>query len=233
MKKNILLGALLLVAGNLFADPKDDVTSAAKALADKPNYSWKMTIEMGGGGNFRPGPTEGKTEKGGATWLSMSMRDSTTEAVQKGEKWVLKTEDGWQTLEEATADGQQGPGRFIAARLRRLKTPAVEVQDIVGKTKSLKLDEGVVVGDLTEEGVKSLMRFGGRRGGNAPEITNPKGSVKVWLKEGLISKLQYHLQGTMTFNGEDRDIDTTTTVEIKDVGNTKVTVPDEAAKKLS
>jgi hypothetical protein len=37
----------------------------------------------------------------------------------------------------------------------------------------------------------------------------------------------------MSFNGNDREIDRTTTVEIKDVGTTKLTVPEEAKKKLS
>jgi len=35
------------------------------------------------------------------------------------------------------------------------------------------------------------------------------------------------------FNGEDRDVDRTTTVEIKDVGTTKIDVPEAAKKKLS
>jgi hypothetical protein len=37
----------------------------------------------------------------------------------------------------------------------------------------------------------------------------------------------------MTFNGNDVEIDRTTTTEIKDVGSTKVEIPDEAKKKLS
>jgi len=37
----------------------------------------------------------------------------------------------------------------------------------------------------------------------------------------------------MNFNGNDVDIDRTTTVEIKEVGSTKVDVPEEAKKKLS
>ena len=37
----------------------------------------------------------------------------------------------------------------------------------------------------------------------------------------------------MTFNGEDRDIDRTTTVEIKDVGTTKIDVPEAAKTKLA
>jgi hypothetical protein len=36
----------------------------------------------------------------------------------------------------------------------------------------------------------------------------------------------------VSFNGNDRDIDRTTTVEIKDVGTTKIQVSDDAKKKL-
>jgi hypothetical protein len=84
-----------------------------------------------------------------------------------------------------------------------------------------------------EAGAKELLTFCGRRGGNAPEPKNAKGSVKFWVKDGLLAKYELKLQGTMNFNGEDRDIDRTTTVEFKDVGTTKVDVPEAAKKKLS
>ena len=88
--------------------------------------------------------------------------------------------------------------------------------------------------DLTEEGVKQLFARGPRRpGADAPSPTNAKGSVKFWLKDGVLSKYQYNVQGTMEFNGNDVNINRTTAVEIKDVGATKITVPDEAKKKLS
>jgi hypothetical protein len=41
------------------------------------------------------------------------------------------------------------------------------------------------------------------------------------------------VQGSMTFNDNDVEIDRTTTVEIKDAGKTEVKVPEEALKKLS
>ena len=37
----------------------------------------------------------------------------------------------------------------------------------------------------------------------------------------------------VSFNGNDRDVDRTTTIEIKDIGSTKVEVLDDAKKKLS
>src|ERR1035441_2051902 len=46
MKKHILFGTMALLASSLLianAAHKDDVTAAAKKLADKDNYAWKQT----------------------------------------------------------------------------------------------------------------------------------------------------------------------------------------------
>ena len=40
--------------------------------------------------------------------------------------------------------------------------------------------------------------------------------------------MENHATGTVTFNGNDRDIDRTTTTEFSNVGSTTVTIPDEA-----
>jgi hypothetical protein len=235
MKRNIMLAAALLAAGTLLADSKDDVTAAAKALGGKDNYSWKSVMEMGGGGNFRPGPTEGKTDKTGLVWISRTFNDNTIETVIKGKKGAIKTEDGWQSAEEAAQ--AQGPVRFFAGMIATFKAPADEAQDLAEKTKSLKSDEGVISGDLTEEGAKARLTFGrGRRGGNGgapPEISNAKGTAKFWIKDGTLAKYESHVTGTRkNQNGDDMDIDITTTVEIKDVGTTQLAIPEEATKKL-
>src|SRR4051812_7650764 len=71
MKKSILFSTLTLMAGTLLAADSEDVKDAAKKLAAQNNYSWKTTVVVPEGSRFRPGPTEGKTEKDGYTWLSM------------------------------------------------------------------------------------------------------------------------------------------------------------------
>jgi hypothetical protein len=234
MKKSVLLSAAILIAGTLLAAESDDVKAAAKKLADQGNYSWKTTVTVPEGTRFRPGPTEGKTEKEGYTWLSMSFGDNSTEAVIKGDKGAAKMEGEWHSLAEMADDGGQGPGRFMARMLQNYRTPAVEAEDLASKTKELKKEGDVFSGDLTEEGAKDLLRFRGRRaGGNGPPpAKNAKGSVKFWLKYGQLAKFEYKVSGTITFNGEDRDIDRTTTVEIKDIGSTKIEVPAEAKKKM-
>ena len=129
----------------------------------------------------------------------------------------------------SAAGSEPGPRQFLLRRLQNFKAPAAEAGDLAGKTKELKKDGEAYASDLTEAGAKELLTFRGRRGGNAPEPKNAKGSVKFWVKDGLLAKYELKLQGTVNFNGEDRDMDRTTTVEIKDVGTTKVDVP-EAAK---
>src|SRR5471032_1571049 len=101
MKKNLSISFLALLAGSLLAadsSPKDDVITAAKSLADKPNYSWKQNSENagGGGGGRFGGPSEGQTEKDGITHISMTMGDNKMEFVIKGDKGARKTEDGWE-----------------------------------------------------------------------------------------------------------------------------------------
>jgi hypothetical protein len=231
MKTNLLIGTMVLLTASLLAeDPKDTVTSAAKKLGDSENYSWKQTTENAGGGGFGAGVSEGKTQKDGLTWLSMTMRDNTVQAVKKGEKGAIKADEGWQSLADA-ASGDQGPGTFMARRVQNLKTPAVQAADLAGKVNDLKMDGDAYGGDLSEEAAKSLLTFGGR-GANGPEISGAKASVRFWVKEGLLSKYETKVKGSVSFNGNERKVDRTTTIEIKDVGSTKIEVPEKAQKKL-
>jgi hypothetical protein len=236
MKRTILFSAMALLSGSLLAadsNPKDDITTAAKKLAEKANYSWTTTVVVPEGSRFRPGPTEGKTEKDGYTCLSLSFGDNKTQAVLKGDKAAFTDREGeWQSA--ADQDNSQGPGRFLGRMVRSFKTPAVQASDLVTATKELKKEGDMYVGDLAEDGVKTLLTFRPRGGGGeGPTVSNPKGSVKFWLKGGALSKYEFKVQGKVDFNGNEMDVDRTTTVEMKDVGTTKVDVPAEAKKKLS
>jgi len=233
MKRNILFSAMTLAAGSLIAagsSPKDDITAAAKKLGEKPNYSWKTTVAVPADAQFRPGPTEGKTEKDGYTHVAMTFGDNTTQAVLKGDKAAVTDRDGeWQSATDL--ESAEGRGRFLGRMARNIKTPAVQAADLAAGAKDLKKDGDIYSGDLTEDVAKAFLRFG--RGGDGPTVSNAKGSVKFWLKDGALAKYEYKLKGTISFDGNDRDVERTTTVEIKDVGSTKVNVPEEAKKKLS
>jgi len=219
----------------LVAGPVDDVKNAATALGNEKNYAWEATMEVPPDSQFKPGPTDGKTEKGGYTTLAFNYGDNTTEAVVMGTNGAVKTEDGWKSLAEAMkSDGGGGfnPTQFIARMVRNYRVPAVESASLAEDAKDLSPTNDAIAGDLTDEGAKKMLLFRGRGGANAPTVTNAKGSVKFWIKDGKLVKYQYHVEGTMSFNGNDRDVNRTTTVEIKDVNATKVEVADEAKKAM-
>jgi hypothetical protein len=207
----------------------EDVKSAAAKLAEKANYSWTQTTETGG--QWQIGPTHGKTVKDGLTHIKMNWGDTETEVALKGEGGAMNTDSGWQSFADV-AEGEDRRLGFVAGMFRDYKTPAVAAAEMAGNTKELAKTGEVIAGELTGEGAAALMRFGGRRDGG-PEIRNAKGSAKFWIQDGVLTKYEYSVQGTMNWNGEDRDLDRTVTVEIKDIGTTKVELPDSAKDKLS
>jgi hypothetical protein len=234
MQKIAVLSAMIAFSGALTAAeiaPKDEVLSAAKKLGDQASYSWRTTVDVPEGTRFRPGPVEGKTEKNGFTWLSMTFGNTTMQAAMKGDKAALQTDEGWQALSEM--ESSEGPGRFRAMMLRNIKLPAAQAADLIAAARTLKKDGDVYSGALTEEGVKALLTSGFRgRGADGPAIQDPAGSVKFWTRDGVLSKYVFDVKGTMTFNNNDVRMDRTTTVELRDIDSTKVEIPAEAKKKL-
>ena len=238
MKRTIVFAALGLFCASVLTaadgDAKSEVSAAAKKLG--ANYSWTSTSKFeggpgggGGGGRFGGGPTDGQTADG-IVYLKSTFGERTTFTAAKGEKVIFKGEDDW---EVADADAE-GAGSFVARRMRNFKAPAAEAADLADKAKALKTADGVISGDLTEEGAKAFLTFGRRQNADAPAPKNAKGSVKFWLKTGELTKYEYNVQGKVTGRDDQEfDVNRTTTVEIKEVGKTKLTLPEEAKKKLS
>ena len=239
MKKFLALATVGLFGVSLLGaadDAKADVKAAAKKLADQGNYSWAATSKMvggtggggGGGGRFGGGATEGQTADG-IVYLKSTFGDRTMHTAAKGEKVIVKGEEEWETPD---ADAQ-GPGRFAAQRMRNFKAPAVEAADLADKAKSLQSKDGVTGGDLTEEAVKGLLSAGRRPNADAPAPKDAKGSVKFWIKDGALTKYEYNVQGkVMGREDQEMSINRTTTIKIKDAGKTKLTLPEDAKKKL-
>jgi hypothetical protein len=229
MKTTLMLLSLGLAGSAcLAADLKTELQAATKKLADQPNYSWTTTSKSdGSGANFRMGPFEGKIEKDGCTFVSGSFGDTQFEVVRKGDKFALKQDGEWKSAADLE-DGER-----MARRVARFKAPAAEAEELAGFAKTLKQGaDGMVSGDLTDEGIKELV---GRWGRSRVESKEVNGSVKFWLQGGSLVKYEYKLQGKITVGQDEREmeIDRTTAVEIKAVGKTKLDLPAEAKKKLS
>jgi hypothetical protein len=242
MKKQIVMAVLgMFSAAALFAaeDARSEVKAAAKKLGEAANYSWTATPKFeggpggGGGGGFRPGATEGQAEKGGLIYTKSTMGERIFEAAMKGEKIIAKTEEGWQSADEL--EGNRGA--FMARRMRSFKAPAVEAAELADKATGLKKADGVITGTLTEGAAKEMLSFGGRRPGGdtqRPEPKEAKGTVKFWVQNGELTRYEYNVQGKV-MGREDNEIpiNRTTTVELKNVGKTRLELPEEAKKKLS
>ncbi len=225
----------VMLAGSLIfaqAAAKDDLSKAIGKLGDAGGYSWKATSESP---QFNLGPTVGKIDKDGCALVSRTWGENTIQSVHHGEKAVTETQDGgWQSLAELEADQGDNRGRFRARMLRGFEAPAVEAGELLKATGDVAMSDGAYLGSLSEAKVKELISFRGRGGGAGagPEIRGAKGSVKFWVEQGMLKKYQYSVKGSMNWNNQDREIDRTTTVEISNVGSTKVEVPEAAKAKL-
>lgn len=230
--KNLLLSyALLFVTWSLSAAAaQDEITAAAKKLGAQASYSWRTTVVVPEDAPFRPGPTEGKAERDGYIHIKLSFGDNTMEAVKKADRVAFTNRDGeWQLAETG---GQEGPGRFMGAMVRNLKTPVEQAADLAAGVKAFKPDGEALAGELTEETVKQLLRFR-RGGGEGPAISNASGKAKFWVKNGVLAKYEFKVSGKVDFNGNEVELQRTTTVEIKELGTTKVVAPEAATKILA
>jgi hypothetical protein len=225
------LAALAVSLPAVQAGPKEDAIAAAKKLAASQNYSWKQKTENAVG-DYGGGGSEGKIEKEGYLWLTMTVRGDSIQALKKGDKGAIKLGQTWKSLSEASA-GDASPSVAFARRLQRpFKTPAAQAEELVNSVQELKKEGDLYHGEFTAESARTLLLFGGRSGGTGPDVSNAKGSVQISVKDGLLSKYIIKVQGKVSQGGESRDIDRTTTIEIMDVGTTKIEVPPEAQAKL-
>jgi hypothetical protein len=236
MKRLFLIGLFSTVTPLLFAadsSAKSKVNDAAKLLGEKSNYSWTSTSKEADGSTGRLGPIEGKTNKDGLTYLSFTVSEVPVEVYIKGEKGTAKALEGWQTFEDISQTG--GAAAAVVRYLRSSKTPAGESAILAEKATELKEAEGVLAGELKDEAVKELLLRAARRreGQEAPKVSNPKGSIKYWIKDGVLAKYEFNVQGKVISGERETDVNRTTTVEIKDAGSTKLELPDEAKEKLT
>jgi hypothetical protein len=223
-----LLSVLVLSTLAASADPKTEVADAIKKLAAQSNYSWTSTPKTEGSESARrQGPTEGKTEKDGYSHLKVEIGDVTADIGFKGDKMVVNYNGDWISTAEI------GENNRNVQRLRAMKRPTDEAEALAGKASALRKEtEGVYASDLDGTAAKEMFALLGRRAAEAPEA---KGTVKFWVKDGQLAKYEFVVRGKITVGEEKKEVDLsrTTTVEIKEVGSTKVSLPEDAKKKLS
>ncbi|HLY09052.1 MAG TPA: hypothetical protein VKW04_07115 [Planctomycetota bacterium] len=246
MNRMVWTGILVLAALSTASalDDKEDLKAAAKKLTDAANYSWTTTIKNNadpqapGAARFSPGPIEGKAEKDGVIWFSMKQGENSFEGAMKGDKVAFKIKDLWMGSGDIPGGGQQGrpdPSMFAGRMLKGMKPAAQNVGEAIDRLKELKSEgNGVYSGEFTPEGAKDQLAptRGQGQGNFSPTVSDAKGTAKFWVKDGIIVKVETTLQGKMSFGQREMEINRTATTDIKDVGSTKIELPEDAKKKL-
>jgi hypothetical protein len=116
---------------------------------------------------------------------------------------------------------------------RTLSRPHEEVAIIVAGYTEIRPEPDGASGTLSETNAKLLLVHAGQK-----DITplHAKGTFRLWVKDGELTKYQVTLEGTLavTANGERREVTVhqTATTTLRAVGSTKIEVPEEARKKL-
>ena len=219
----------VLAVGLLGAESSqpNPVTAAARALADQKSYAWVSTPRSEGTSvNWRQGPTFGQTEKDGLTYFKFEMGDNTIEAAFRGDKSAIKLDYDW--LSSTQLEGDQA---WIAERLKAYRPPAGEAEQLADAIAKLeKQADGTFGGSLSNTKIKDLLLMG-RRGNTEPK--DMKGSARFWIKDGVLAKYEFNVQGKITGRDDQEiQVNRTTTVEVKDLGSAKVNVPEQAKQKL-
>ncbi|MBX3747739.1 MAG: hypothetical protein KF833_20720 [Verrucomicrobiae bacterium] len=229
--------ASTLVLSPCFAGPKEDIQAALGRLAEAPNYAWTTRTQVEGS-QFQSSDIHGKAQKEGWAVVTQERDGTRTVAVFKGENGVVQADGAWHSAEDLRGQrqGGGGGGAFRAGMLLRTRTPLDEAKRALGHIKEWKASADGLGGDLTEAGAREMMAFGrGGRGGGAggaAEARDAKGSVRYWLKDGQLAKIQVKVSGTYSFNNNDRFVERTTTYELKEIGTTTVEIPAAAKTKL-
>jgi len=224
----LALGAFFCMTGTvLAADPVDEVNDAAKKLADTGNYSWRSVTNDAS--NSLTVVVDGQTQEDGSTLIKLTGGGSYAQIALRGRNSVLNVGGGWQTADEA-ADQPQA-ARFMSS----VMSPALVASQIASRLDDLKPQGNVFTAQLSGGEVSNLLRplysldaIRTRGMNNA----GAKASIKFWIKDGLLEKFQVHITGTSSRGGADTAVDRTVTVDFRDVGKTKVSLPEQAKKKL-
>ena len=221
--------AVFCLSGALLGEEvNQELVASATKLAEADSYSWK-SVTNDGADNGSTLITDGKTDKTGYATVNLNSGDFYVRLVIKGTSGAINAGDGWKTADDLTDNRRAA--RFLSSTVRGFKSPAVLAQEFATHAKDLRSEEDAYVTDVSgNEAAQLLSPMANLRGGR--EMSNAKATVRFWVRDGVLSRYQVHATYTVTRNGNDTQIDRTTTVDFSDVGSTMVEVPDDMKKKL-
>jgi hypothetical protein len=221
--------------------PREKLADAAKKTFELTNYTFKASVEVAGDleGAVQIPEGEGRVDKEAGTLVRFGDQ---VEAARKGTKTVYKEPGGEWTRLSAAKPGAIGS---FSHYLARIKTPHEQAQGFEKHFKEVaqnnqterigREDATIFEGDLTETGAKAILPLQGITELVAIFLPGAalSGRARAWVGEsGRIVRYQTETR----LSSSDGDVPFEATIVIKidlsDVGETKVEIPDEARKAL-
>ncbi|WP_419195054.1 arabinan endo-1,5-alpha-L-arabinosidase, partial [Novipirellula herctigrandis] len=232
-KKSIcfFMATLCLFAVDVQAD--DAATAplnrAITALGEQASYSWTASVDVPEGTRFRPGPTQGRIERGGMTHVTMSFDRRPTHIVIDGNTAAVTNRDGgWDTV--SLLDQGYGSSGFSASLARDAQVPVVEAKTLLALLDDIRREGESVVGTLPSK--EAAKRLATRRIDEG-DIRGAEGTVRFWSQDGVLAKYEVHVKGHVPDEDDvDRDIWRRASVEMESVGSTEIELPGGAAQAL-
>jgi hypothetical protein len=210
----------------------EELAEASKNTAAMESYTFKVDTKAGKKKN-QGGAIEGRYQKD----QPLSLKEGSTEGYRKGGAIVYKEGEEWKKVEKA-AKGEK-KSQPAAAEFALIKVPHEEIEgfekNFEKAEKAAEKDKDCTVwsGALTPTAARVLVSTGSKREGKIQATYT--GTAKVWVNDkGLIVK--YEVVSVMKADTPKKGIVETTitkTVEITHPGETKVEVPEGAAKLLN
>ena len=207
------------------------VQESAQLLRSAPSYSWTAMVSPVESTGHRAVEIEGRVEKDGPTSVTLRFGDRTVHGYLLGSKaFVTSPDTKWKDIPEMRKG--ETPGEFITRLVRGVTPPDKQIRELLGRSAELRQEGEVVTASLPQPSAQALLepRHAGRFKG--PEVRDASGTVKFWTAAGAITKYEYTLRGKTMMDGEEKEFVRTTVVEIRDIGTTKVDLPDIAKEKL-
>lgn len=212
-----------------------DLPSAVRALFTAPNHRW-VSVTRTTPGPFPELRTEGATERGGWSMATRTGDGPDLHLVRHANSIVLQDRDGhWlspaETRQRLTALGRSARGGLLGLGA---VSPAVLAASLAGKLRNLRVEDNAILGSVDGPDAATLLMPAGPRGAATPGLRFTSAEVRFWINDGTLAKFELVARAQVTGpDGTARELETTAFTEFKDVGSSRVEVPDAARRALS
>jgi hypothetical protein len=236
MKRRTVLTFLtagVLAQAEAVAEPSEPLMAGVQALKAAPNYAWTITTEMPGA-PFKVASMRGRADADGWLVLETEVGGRRRMVVGRREGRVFNEAGVWRS--PAEAERLKGDENTAAQDLMGAPTPTGELAALLPKLGGLRREaDGSYYGALPEVSAKGLILAvmkGRAPGGFSPELKAPVGNLRLWLQDGRPQRYVISATATASLPFATKEIKRISTVEISEVGSTRVEVPVAARTKL-